>query len=233
MFAKEKMTVSATKKETRDAATLTLKSSKKMDFKPGQFLMIELQAPEKFPKRAYSISSSPTKNETLQITVKEMPDGYVSKALNNAKKGDEALVDGPFGHFIFDPEKMGEIVLLAAGSGIAPFRCFMQYIVDKKLSTKVFFVYGCRTEEDLIFREELRGYAKKIPNCSLVFTLSREEKEGYRHGRIDESLLGEIVAKHPKAFYFICGPPAMVSSVKEILGNKGIEKERVKIEVYG
>ncbi len=232
-MAKEKFRLVKSKKETPDTVTITLESEKRQDFKPGQFFMIEFTRPEKIPKRSYSVSSSPTKPGIIEFTVKQMPEGYISKLLNEAKEGEEFILDGPWGHFVFDPEKMPEIVMLAAGSGIAPFRCFCQYLIDKKLSTKSALVYSNKTEEDIICHMELLEYSKLIPGMELTLTLSREQKPGFRNGRIDEPLVKEITAKHPDAHYFICGPPVMVSDTEKLLLDAGIAKEKIKTEKYG
>ena len=230
---KQKMKVVKITKETHDTVTITLKGEEKLDFKPGQFIMIELLSEEKIPKRAYSLSSSPTRNDSLDITIKEMPDGWISKILNEIKEGEEIMVDGPYGHFVFDPETMKEIVLLGAGSGIAPFRGFSHFLIDKKLQTRVTFVYSNKTEEDIIFHKQLLEFQKAISNLELILCLSREEKKDFRKGSIDEELIKEILDKHKDANYFICGPPKMVSGTKELLEKNGVTKEKIKVEIYG
>lgn len=229
----QKMKIVKITQETPDTVTLTLKGDEKLDFKPGQFIMIEIISEEKIPKRAYSLSSSPTRNDSLEITVKEMPDGWISKILNEIKEGDELIVTGPYGHFVFDPETMKEIVLFGAGSGIAPFRGFSHFLIDKKLETKVTFVYSSKTEEDIIFHKQLLEFKREIPNLELILCLSREKKEGFVEGRIEENLVKKIIAKHKDANYFICGPPKMVSGTKELLEKNGVIKEKIKVEVYG
>tara|TARA_Y100000310_G_scaffold57396_1_gene52599 strand:+ start:8584 stop:9279 length:696 start_codon:yes stop_codon:yes gene_type:complete len=230
---KQKMKIVKVTRETPDTNTLSFQGSEKMDFKPGQFLMVEFLRKEKIPKRAYSISSSPTRNETVEITVKEMPDGWVSKLLNECNEKEEFMIDGPYGHFIFDEEKMKEIVMIGAGSGIAPFRGFCHYIIDKKLDTKATFVYSNKTEEDVIFLNQLREFEKQIKGLDLILTLTREEKEGFHNGRIDDAMIKEIIAKHKDPYFFLCGPPKMVQGVKEIILANGVEKDKVKQEVYG
>ncbi len=221
------------KQETHDTHTLTFKSHERPDYKPGQFFMIEFMRAEKIPKRSYSVASSPTKKGLLDLAVKKMPGGWISKLLNEAEPGEEFMLDGPWGHFVFDSQKMGDIVLLSAGSGIAPFRAFCQYIIDNKLDTKVTLVYSNKTEEDIICKADLLDFAKQIKGMDLVLTLSREEKAGYRHGRIDDSLVSKIIASHKEADYFICGPPAMVTDTEQLLLANGIAKEKIKTEKFG
>jgi ferredoxin-NADP reductase len=230
---KLKMKLVNTKIETHDSKTLTFESPDRPDFKPGQFFMIEFMRQEKIPKRSYSVSSSPTRKGILEFTVKAMPNGYVSKLLNEAKVGEEFMLDGPWGHFVFESEKMPEIVLIAAGSGIAPFRCFCQYIIDNKLKTKVSLYYSNKTEADIICRHDLDEFAKKIPGMKLVYYLTREKKYGFECGHIDSNSISEIVKNNPSAYYFICGPPQMVVDVEAMLYENKISKDKVKTEKYG
>ena len=229
---KQLMKIIETKKETPEAITLSLKGAEKFDFIPGQFVMVELLKEEKIPKRAYSISSSPV-NNILQITIKETPEGYVSKLLNQSQVGDELMVEGPFGHMLFDSEKMKSVVLVGAGSGIAPLKSISQFVLDKKLSTKITFCYSNRTEKDIIFHKELLNFEKQIKNFKLILALTREENPCFHCGRIDEKMVKEINEKNPNAFYFLCGPPKMVNSIKELIINQGINEENVFAESYG
>jgi len=228
---KQVMKIIETKKETPDSITLSLKGKEKINFIPGQFIMVELLKKEKIPKRAYSISSSPLR-DVLQITVKETPNGYVSKLLNQSKVGDELMVEGPFGHMLFDSKKMKSVVLIGAGSGIAPLKSISQFVLDKKLNTNITFCYSNRTEADIISHSDLHDFEKQIKNFKLILAITREKKDCFHCGRIDEKMIREINKKNPEAFYFLCGPSKMVNAIKELVFNQGIEKERVFFEVY-
>lgn len=223
-------------RETHDTSTLVLKCPKRPGFKPGQFFMVGFAAKkgcEKMPKRAYSASSSPSRKGILEFTVKEKPDGYVSRLLCSAKCNQAFIVDGPWGEFAFDEAKMAEIVMVAAGSGIAPFRAMCQYIADKGLKTKATLIYSARAFDDIIFREELSELGKKIRGMELLVTLSREQRKGFRTGRIDEALIKEIAAKSPLAHYFICGPVQMANDIEAMLLKSGIAKGKILAEKYG
>lgn len=223
----------AIKEETADTKTLTFESLQRPAYKPGQFFMIEFLRPEKLPKRSYSCASSPERKGTLDFTVKQMPEGWISKLLNEAPVGEEFMLDGPWGHFVFDPEKMQEIVMLGAGSGVAPFRCFCQYMIDKRLATKATLIYTNKTEQDIICRSDLDFYAKQLPNLKLVYGLTREQKDGFMCNRIDQACMDWVIAQNPDAFFFICGPPAMVADTEKLLLENNIPKERIKTEKYG
>jgi len=228
---KQVMKIIETKKETPESITLSLKGKEKINFIPGQFVMVELLNEKKIPKRAYSISSSPL-SDILQITIKETPNGYVSKLLNQSKVGDELIVEGPFGHMLFDSEKMKSVVLIGAGSGIAPIKSISQFVFDKKLNTNITLCYSNRTEADIIFHDKLLDFKKQIKNFNLLLAITREEKKGFHCGRIDEKMVKEINEKNPEAFYFLCGPKKMVNAIKELIFNQGIEKKRVFFEIY-
>src|SRR3989344_1561966 len=232
---KVKMKLTQKKCETHDTCPLTYSSEERPDFKPGEFFMIEFLREQKIPKRSYSVSSSPTRKGILELTVKQMPEGWISKLLNEAEPGEEFMLDGPWGHFVFDETKMKQIVLIGAGSGIAPFRCFCKYIIDKKLDTKITFVYSNKTEEDIICKDDILEFAKQINGLDLTLTLSREQKDGYQVGRADDALIKKIISKQAgaDAFYFICGPPTMVADTEKLLLENGIVKDKIKTEKYG
>ena len=81
-------------------------------------------------------------------------------ALKAAKVGDWARIDAPYGQFTFEGE-YPKIALLAGGIGITPFISICKYATDKRLDTKIALFYGCRTEADIAFRQELEELAHK------------------------------------------------------------------------
>ncbi len=222
------------KKETHDVTTITFKGTQRMSFNPGHFVMVQLlKNGKELPKRAYSISSSPVNNETIDITVKRVHDGLISNILNEVEVGEKAIVDGPFGHLIFDPTESKEIILLAAGCGIAPFRSFIKYIYDEKLDTKITLVYSNKTQGDIIFYNELKELSEKMNNFDLLLTLTREEKPGFSCGRIDNQMVKGIISSNKNAQYFICGSRGMANNSKKILEENGVPKEKIRVEAYG
>jgi len=127
------------------------------DFLPGQFLQVEV-APEaeKTARRSYTIASSPTQRAYVELTVKREEQGAVSKYLHDKLAvGDLLKVTGPFGEFTFTGTDAESIVLIAGGVGITPMMSVLRYLTDIAWPGQIFFLYGARSTEEFVFRDEL------------------------------------------------------------------------------
>ena len=220
-------------KDTPDTVAITLEGPK-LDFKAGQFIMIEWPTGEdnKVVKRAYSIGSSPIR-EDLVLYIKEMPNGFVSKDIQTIKVGTEIGAGGPFGHFYLNPEKHKDIVLLGAGSGIAPFVSMADYVNDAQLDTKVRVFCSHKTENDIIARKNLEIAAEQNPNIDLYLHCTRDEKWSGECTRISEEHLKKACGELNSKYFFLCGPATFVKGMKSLLLEMGVEKAFIKQEVYG
>ena len=133
------------KKETHDVKTFRFKilGDPKIEFKPGQFIILHTMINKKLVKRSYSISSSPLEKRYIEITLKLIEGGEMSDYLhNNVKIGEDFKAEGPMGHFTYKEDMGGNVCLLAGGSGIAPMRSIMLYCTEKKLDTKIVLFYS-------------------------------------------------------------------------------------------
>lgn len=98
-----------------NAIAITIESPDGFDPKPGQF--VKLRSPESETARFYSLSS-PTAEETFEITVAIDPEGDLGPWLAGRNPGDEVAVSGPFGNTYYDGEP--RVVVLAGGPGVGP-----------------------------------------------------------------------------------------------------------------
>src|SRR4029450_10528937 len=94
------------------------------EFLPGQFLTLVVE-PSGIPtRRSYTIASSPTCRDWIEITVKREAHGLVSRGLHDAVRPREALtVLAPNGTFTFTGEEEESIVLIGGGVGFTPLMC--------------------------------------------------------------------------------------------------------------
>ncbi|AFY58019.1 flavodoxin reductase family protein [Rivularia sp. PCC 7116] len=201
------------------------------NYKPGQFVMLDLEIGGKQVKRAYSISSSPSRPYNLEITVKRvsapqnqpyLSPGLVSNCLHDYfKVGDKLKISPPMGDFNYFENSHKKLVFISAGSGITPLMSMSRWICDTNANISVIFIYSARTQEDIIFREELELMAAKYSNFQLAINLTGKEFDlnwtGYK-GRLNETMLLEMAPDLVERIAYVCGSESFLESVETILG---------------
>ena len=204
-------------------------------FRAGQYLSLKLQIGESFVTRPYSISSSPqwTLEGKVAITVRTNPGGFVADwLLANLKVGDKVIASGGEGQFYYEGLRDAKnVVALAGGSGITPFLSMAYAIRDGIEDFNLTIIFGSRTEENILFREELDAICAACDKVKVVHVLSDEEKEGYEHGFITAQLIQKY-AKDPYSV-FICGPEAMYRFVSGEIDKLGLPGKNVRREMLG
>jgi len=223
--------------QTHDAKTLRflLPSHQPITPRPGQFLTFDWMIDGKTVKRSYTICSSPTQRNFVEITPKRVENGYVSKFLNDhAALGLTVKARGPYGKFHLDESKHERIVLIAGGSGITPMVAMLRYIDDLCLKIKVTLIYCVRTERDVIFENEIAAIQKRVGGFQHVTVLSQPDTEwkGWK-GRLRREVLEREVEKPLDCTFFLCGPPAFMELGRSLLKEMGVEPSRVLQESFG
>lgn len=213
------------RKETHD--TMTFRFGINMDFRPGQFVMLNAGG----RSEAFSVCSPPMDKGYIEISMKMTGSAY-KKALDDAKTGDKFEIKGPYGHFLLDGSKGA--IMIAGGIGITPFMSMISYATAKKLPTKITLLYSNKTPEDIAFRKEFDELQKQNKNLGVIHTITRPEGHEWsgRTGRVDEEMI-KSVPYWKGALFYVCGPGEMVDSMTALLQGMGITKERIKAERFG
>ena len=204
-------------------------------FRAGQYLSLKLQIGDSFVTRPYSISSSPkwALEGKVAITVRTNPGGFVADwLLENLKEGDTVIASAGEGQFYYENLRDAKnVVALAGGSGITPFLSMAYAIRDGIEDFNLTILFGSRTEETILFREELDAICAACPKVKVVHVLSHEEKEGFEHGFIT----AEIIKKYAQEPYsvFICGPEAMYRFVAAEIEKLELPRKNVRRELLG
>lgn len=195
------------------ALRLVPEDGEPLSHSPGQFMLLTLPSGT---KRAYSIASSP-KEPYLEFAIKLVEGGEFTSNLPKLKKGDKITVEGPLGPLAYDT--CGEYVLIAGGVGITPMLSILRERDGKAGCAHATLFYSARTRKGLAYFRELREIDSRNPNLTSVFTLTRENPEGweYETGHVDEAMLKKYLTDFEKKKYFVCGPMRMVDAFKEIL----------------
>ena len=220
--------------ETPTVRTVVLDLPDWPEHRAGQHVDIRLTAEDGYrAERAYSIASAP--GEQVAITVERLEDGEVSPYLTEVlREGDQLELRGPIGgYFVWGPEDDGPLLLVAGGSGVAPFRAMLRHRhrLGSEVATRL--LYSSRTLDDVIYRAELD---KPEPGLEVVQTLTRSQPPdwaGYSR-RVDRDMLREVAWPAAEtSLAFVCGPTSFVETVASGLVDLGYAPARVKTERFG
>jgi ferredoxin-NADP reductase/anaerobic selenocysteine-containing dehydrogenase len=204
---------------------------------PGQFCTLVLPIGGKKIVRSYSISSSPTRPFTLEITVKRVPGGLVSNWLpDNLKVGDKLEISGPKGKFCLVPGQVGDkLLFLSAGSGITPLMSMARWLCDISAKVDLKFLNSVQTPEDLVFRRELELLADRHGTFqSVVSTTSRAAVPGWSGltGRISRSMLDRVAPDLAERDVYLCGPEGFMTAATGLLTELGFDPARLHAESF-
>ena len=224
--------------ETPDVKTFQFKSvdPQLFHFKPGQFIGVQLNLDGVRLNRSYTIASAPTRPHLLELTIKLDPAGAVSPWLHqNIHPGVKLEVRGPAGRFnCFDLES-DQVLLLGAGSGITPLMSMVRYWTDLALDKDIRFLNWVRGVEDIIFRREVALLDQRHPLFQPeVICTHPGLKENWlgRRGRVNATLLQDMVPDLAQRSVFCCGPEGFMEQVKQGLTQLGFDLDRYHEESF-
>lgn len=206
------------------------------DFLPGQFLNVAFAIGGARMNRSYSISSSPTEREHVDLTIRREPRGAVSRHIDDILKvGDLIETGGPVGKFTFNGTEADSIVLISGGVGITPMMSISRYLTELSWPGDIFFVYTCRAPADFIFKDEIAALQSRNPHLHVAVTLSNPEGTDWKgaRGRISKEWLTQVVPDLASRRTHLCGPPGMMDAVKAIFTELGIPPDHLKTEAFG
>ncbi len=209
-------------------------------FTPGQYLTIKKEIGGKELRRSYSICTSPSEND-LRVAIKKVEGGQFSGFANALlKAGDVLDVMPPMGKF--SPRSNGKTnkhyMAVAVGSGITPIISIAKTVLEQEKESLFTLVFGNKNRENIIFRSEIEALQTKYAERFKVFhVMSREANENpLLNGRID----GEKITNFGSSWIdyskldevFICGPEAMILTVRQQLIALHVTEEKLHIELF-
>lgn len=200
-------------RETEDAATLVIRPGWGWHYQhsPGQFVGIGVQVAGKYQWRSYSVSSPPRRTgRTIAITVRAMPEGFMSNHLvNGLEPGTIVRLAMPNGDFVLPDPPPEKVLFLVAGSGITPIMAMLRTLDRRHSMTDVVLQYSSPNRERMIFVEELEHLAAKHPQLTFVPRFTDEE------GVFDLSDVASLAPDWQERVTWCCGPGPMLDAAEE------------------
>jgi ferredoxin-NADP reductase len=210
------------KQVTHDVKSFRIEKPAGYHYIPGQATDISVNKPgmEK-EKRPFTFTSL-NDDAYLEFTIKRYHDHHgVTDLLHQLVPGDELIIQDVWGAI----EYKGPGYFIAGGAGITPFIAILRQLhKDNSIAGNVLF-FSNKTSADVIYEQEFRDMLGE----QVVFMLTKENKEGYKNGYLNEEFIKQNIAGFSKHFY-ICGPDKMISDINNILSALGAKPDTVVFE---
>jgi glycine betaine catabolism B len=232
--------------ETHDVKTFRFVADPSLlfNYKPGQFITLDLEINGEEVLRSYSISSTPSRPHSLEITVKrvpatseDFPAGLVSNWLHdNLKVGSEIKLSGPTGKFTCFQYPSQKLLFISAGSGITPMMAMSRWLCDTMANCDVVFLHSARTPADIIYQQELMMMSARHKKFHPLVTVT-QNNSGQNWlgltGRVTASMLQLIVPDFLERVAFVCGPEAFMTCTKQLLASLHFPIDNYHEESFG
>ena len=208
------------------------------NFKPGQFVTLDLPIHEKTNKRwrSYSIASAPDGSNIIELVIVLLEGGLGTTYLfNEINVGSNITLRGPVGVFTLPETLDKDLYLICTGTGIAPFRSMAHWIHQHKIAHKnIHLIFGCRKLTDQLYGAELKALEMQENNFFYHPVFSREDAvpDGAHKGYVHSVYEQLLAAKNPSQFY-LCGWKNMIDEAKQRLIAAGYDKKDIHLEIYG
>lgn len=201
------------------------------DFEAGQFVWINTSGHAgNLTEHPFSIASTPKDLPRLSFVIRNLGD-YTS-GLDALESGQTVYLDGPFGDFTLSDASSRDIVLIAGGAGIGPILGLLRQLRAEGTDRSVQLIYGSRSPEDVVAREEIMAATEELPGFTATLVLENAPDDSTESGLIDRMLLTRTLSSEQikSAAFYVCGPPLMTRLVVRTLKRMGVMHERIRYE---
>ncbi len=239
--AAQAMVVTAVREETGDMKTIRMAAADGHElayFRPGQYIPVCVEIDGNIVERPYSLTASPEESLNggyYEISVKRAGDGYISNFLNDTVKvGTKLTLGAPMGVNFYMPMRDSKnIIGIAGGSGVTPFRSMARAICDGTIHACLTLIYGCNKASDIAFAGEWPEYEKLTGGkVKCVPVIAFEEAAGCEHGFITLDIIKKY-ADIDQASFFISGPQGLMDHMHKVLGETNIRRKFTRFCIHG
>jgi ferredoxin-NADP reductase len=222
--ARHKLRVAAVRPEGPGAVSIVVEGRHldELRAESGQFFRWRFITPNHWLNaHPFSLSAAPT-GTSLRLTVKALGDGTAQ--LQNLPVGTRVIAEGPYGAVTSARRTRRNILLIAGGVGITPMRALFETIPVTP-GEDLLLLYRVRTAADALFRAELDDIAAR--RGARVHYIVGEGRD-----RLSAGALRSLAPDLTERDFFMCGPPGLMSAVRQSLRNAGLPRHQLHEERF-
>ncbi|MBU3541941.1 ring-hydroxylating dioxygenase ferredoxin reductase family protein [Polynucleobacter sp. MWH-Loch1C5] len=214
--------------ESTISFSIKLEQPEKLNFLPGQY--VNVQIPGTQETRSYSFSSPPG-SSVASFVIRNVPNGKMSSYLSDESNlGQSISFSGPYGSFYLRPITR-PILMLAGGTGIAPFLSMLDVIAKTGSKYPVKMVFGVTNDIDLVGLDFLERIKSQVSNFDYKTCVAAEDSQHRLKGYVTQHVEADWLNAGDVDIY-LCGPVAMVDAVKTWLDREGIKPANFLFEKF-
>ena len=203
----------------------------KLEFKAGQFIILNVPKGGSIVKRAYSIASPPHETNAIELCIQHVEGGVASTYFWKLKEGDTVSISGPHGNFLLKTPLEYDPVFMATGTGVAPLRSMIKHLFQTNFTRDVWLFFGTRYEHALLYESEFRSLASLRHNFHYIPTVSRPKDWRGEVGHVQQTFQKHITDFSHKEVY-LCGWLEVVKAICQDLQSFGVQKEQLHYEEW-
>jgi NAD(P)H-flavin reductase len=221
--------VRAVRRELVDTVTVDLEppTGAAVPYRPGQVNMLSVFGLGEVP---ISVSGDPAVPGVQRHTIRAA--GAVTTGLTRVRPGDTVGVRGPFGTG-WDVEATAgrDVVVVAGGLGLAPLRPAVYWLLAHRGQLgRVGLLYGSRTPDDLLYRDELQAWRARF-DLDVQVTVDRAGGGWRGEVGVVPALVRRLAVDPANTVAFVCGPEIMMRFAADALTDLGVPAERVEVSL--
>lgn len=210
-----------------------------IDYIPGQFVTFLLDSEDGVKRRSYSIATIPGATQETEIAISYLKHGIASETMFNLQPGQTLTCSGPFGRLILrDNETPARYILVATGTGVAPYRAMLPQIAERLAADEdlqVVLLLGVQYRADLLYGEDFIAFAKQHERFEFHAYYSREEladAEPHENKGYVQTAFEKLALEPEDDLVYLCGNPNMIDQAFEYLTDEGFSPRNVRREKY-
>jgi len=192
----------------------------------GQFITIDIGhnvIDGRGRRKSFSMSSIP-QNKKYISTCFRLPKLHTEfkEYITTAKPGFELMIHGPMGKFVLPKSRDRDVVMIAGGVGVVPFVSMINYSIKEKTGHNIKLFYTAKNSGLAPYLNELKVASKNRNKFELF---NRNYRVDYKYIKKNCDIKNSI--------FYLCGIPAMVKGVKDILIELGVSEDYILYEEFG